>query len=180
VRLKHIVLILALVAIMLMSAISFAGEPKTAKLSNLCEVVVRPTKVANHFEIEIILTNDKPIAAITFPFRISAGENKMAYDSISFDGYRAEFCAAKIPNPDTANQIFNLGILASMTPPLKYIEPGSGTIAKLYFTGDKGTTLKNIEIDTTFFPPSNHLMGVLPDAKTNIYPDFKFTVAEDK
>lgn len=179
-RLKHIVLILALVAFMLMSAISFAGEPKTAKLSNLCEVIVRPTKIANHFEIEIILTNDKPIAAISFPFKITAGEKKMAYDSISFEGHRAEFCAAKIPNPDTANQIFNLGILASMTPPLKYIEPGTGTIAKMYYTGEKGTTLKDIEIDTTFFPPSNHLMGVLPDARTNIYPDFKFTIAEDE
>lgn len=179
-RLKHVVLILALVGFMFTGAVLIADKPVESKKPNLCEVVVRPTKMEGHFEIEILLTNDKPIAAISFPFLITAGEKKMAYDSISFEGSRAEFCAAKIPNPDTANQKFNLGILASMTPPLKYIEPGTGTIAKLYFTGDKGTSLEDIKIDTTFFPPSNHLMGVLPDAKTNIYPDFKFTIAEDE
>jgi hypothetical protein len=70
--------------------------------------------------------------------------------------------------------MFNLGILASMTPPLKYIDPGQGPIARLYFTAEAKTSLPNIVVDTTFFPPSNHLMGVLPDAKTNIYPGYEF------
>ncbi len=163
-------------ALLLISALAIAGE-KTKQVSkdNLCEVIVRPTDKASHFEIEILLTNDEPIAAASFPFLITAGEKKMYYDSVSFEGSRAEFCAAKIPNPDTSKQIFNLGILASMTPPLKYIDPGSGTIAWLYYTGEKGVALEDVIVDTTFFPPSNHLMGVLPDAKTNIYPAFKFT-----
>lgn len=171
-------LILALIFI-LSAALVLAGDNKKAD-SNVCEVFVRPTKIANHFEFEIVLTNDQPIAAMSLPFKITAGKNTLTYDSISFDGSRAEFCAAKIPNSDTANQKFNLGILASMTPPLKYIDPGHGTIAKIYYTGPKGVKLNEIEVDTTFFPPSNHLMGVLPDAKTNIYPDFKFTILEDE
>ena len=170
-------LILAFIFI-LSTALVLAGDMKAD--DNVCEVIVRPTKVPNHFEFDIILTNNQPIAAMSLPFKITAGDHTLLYDSISFEGSRAEFCAAKIPNPDTANQKFNLGILASMTPPLKYIDPGSGTIAKLYYTGPKGVKISDIEVDTTFFPPSNHLMGVLPDAKTNIYPEFKFTVYEDE
>jgi len=177
VKLKQAVLLLAVAVFVISTAVLVAGEVKKA---NLCEVFVRPTKISNHYEIEISLTNDQPIAAMSFPFSITAGKKQMLYDSISFTGSRAEFCAAKIPNPDSTNQRFNLGILASMTPPLKFIDPGSGTIAKLYFTADKGTTLSEIHVDTVFFPPSNHLMGVLPDAKTNLYPDFKFTIVEDE
>jgi hypothetical protein len=177
VKLKQALLLLAVVVFMFSTAVLLAGDAKNA---NLCEVFVRQTKISNHFEIEIMLTNDKPIAAMSFPFSIKAGKKQMVYDSISFTGSRAEFCAAKIPNVDTANQIFNLGILASMTPPLKFIDPGSGTIAKLYYTAEKGTRLNEVLVDTVFFPPSNHLMGVLPDAKTNLYPDFKFTIVEDK
>ena len=171
-------LILAFILI-LSTALVLAGENKNAD-NSVCEVIVRPTKIANHFEFDIVLTNNQPIAAMSLPFKITAGDHTLMYDSISFNGSRAEFCAAKIPNPDTANQKFNLGILASMTPPLKYIDPGSGTIAKLYYTGPKGIKLEDIQVDTTFFPPSNHLMGVLPDAKTNIYPDFKFSIYEDE
>jgi len=175
VRLKQAVILITS-ALLLLSALAIAGDKANKEPNkNLCEVIVRPTDKASHFEIEINLTNDEPIAAASFPFSIAAGDMMMYYDSISFAGSRAEFCAAKIPNPDTANQRFNLGLLASMTPPLKFIDPGQGTIAKLYYTGEKGVGLQDIIVDTVFFPPSNHLMGVLPDAKTNVYPGFKFT-----
>jgi hypothetical protein len=170
-------MLLAALFFIFSTAILIAGESKGDK-ANLCEVKLRPTKVKNHFEFEILLTNDQPISAMTFPFLITAGDKKMMYDSISFADSRAEFCAVKIPNPDTASQKINLGILTSMTPPLKYIDPGSGRIARLYYTGEDGTTLEDIKVDTTFFPPSNHLMGVLPDAKTNLHPAFKFTILE--
>lgn len=146
----------------------------TADENNLCEVVLKPTDIKNHYLIELRLINDQPLAAIAFPLIIKAAKTEMMYDSISFAKTRAEFCAVKIPNADTAEQKFNLGILASMTPPLKYIDPGEGPIARLYFTSRDKTKLEDIMIDTTFFPPSNHLMGVLPDAKTNISPAFRF------
>jgi hypothetical protein len=177
VKAKQTIMLLAALLFIFSSAILLAGESKGDN-KNLCEVKLRPTKAKNHFELEILLTNDQPISAITFPFLITAGEKKMMYDSISFADSRAEFCAVKIPNPDTTNQKFNLGILSSMTPPLKYIDPGSGRIARVYYTGEDGTKMQDIKVDTTFFPPSNHLMGVLPDAKTNLYPAFKFTVVE--
>jgi len=177
VRAKQAILLLAALLFIFSTAILLAGESKGDK-ANLCEVKLRPTSVKNLYEFEILLTNDQPISAITFPFTVTAGDKKMMYDSVSFADSRAEFCAVKIPNPDTTNQKINLGILSSMTPPLKYIDPGSGRIARLYFTGEDGVTLKSIVVDTTFFPPSNHLMGVLPDAKTNLYPAFKFTVLE--
>jgi hypothetical protein len=177
VKAKQAIMLLAALLFIFSTAILLAGESKADK-GNLCEVILHPTKAKNHYELEVLLTNNQPISAITFPFLVTAGDKKMMYDSISFSDSRAEFCAVKIPNPDTASQKINLGILTSMTPPLKYIDPGSGLIAKLYYTGEAGVTLKDIVVDTTFFPPSNHLMGVLPDAKTNIYPAFKFTVAE--
>ncbi|MBD3218612.1 MAG: hypothetical protein GF310_10075 [candidate division Zixibacteria bacterium] len=176
---KQAILLLTALLFIVSSAILIAQESKGGK-ENICEVQVRSTDVKNHYEIEILLTNNKPITAMSFPFLITAGEKMMYYDSISFANSRAEFCAVKIPNPDTANQKINLGLLTSMTPPLKYIDPGEGTIAKLYYTSDKGVMLKDIVVDTTFFPPSNHLMGVLPDAKTNIYPAFKYTVLEEE
>lgn len=170
--------VLSLILIFLFGAILVADKPVATRPApdenNICEVVLKPTDIKNHYLIELRLINDQPLAAITFPLLIEAAKTKMMYDSISFAKTRAEFCAVKIPNADTAEQKFNLGILASMTPPLKYIEPGEGPIARLYFTSKDKTSLQDIMVDTTFFPPSNHLMGVLPDAKSNISPSFRF------
>jgi len=184
---KQALLLLTALVFIVSSAILIAQETEVKKevekevgKEDVCEVKVRPTEVKNHYEFEILLTNKEPINAMSFPFYISAGEKKMYYDSVSFEGSRAEFCAVKIPNPDTASQKINLGILTSMTPPIRYIDPGEGRIAKLYFTGDNGVTVNDIVVDTTFFPPSNHLMGVLPDGKTQIYPKFKYTVVEEE
>jgi len=178
VKISHLAPLLAAVFLLLMVTAITADAPQANK-GNLCEVIVRPTKISNHYEFEIVLTNDQPIAAMALPFAITAGKNSINYASISFAGSRAAFCAAKIPNVDSANQRINLGLLASLAPPMRYIDPGTGTIAKLYYTVSNGTRLEDIKVDTTFFPPSNHLMAVPPDAKNNIKPDFKFSVIKD-
>lgn len=176
---KQVILLLTALVFIISSAILIAQESKGDE-ENICEVKVRPTEAKNHYEFEISLVNNNPINAMSLPFFVSAGEKKMYYDSVSFDGSRAEFCAVKIPNPDTTNQKILLGILTSMTPPLKYIDPGEGRIATLYFTGEDGVNVNDIVVDTTFFPPSNHLMWVLPDGKTQIYPKFIYTIEKEK
>jgi hypothetical protein len=94
--------------------------------------------------------NDSSVSAITIPFLYTLGF--ATFDSVSFSQSRIESLSFKTVNFDTLNNKVLLGAVPVEEPP---IAPGRGGFATFWFTALN--SLAGISLDTTFFPPANHL-----------------------
>ncbi len=178
-KLRFVSLIAWLFSGLLLSGSALAGEP-VDDFGNPDRITVEiaPLPERGKWIAGIYLQNDEELAAITVPLRYGQYFGEFTFDSVSYENTRVTSFALKITNNlDTTNavQIGLLYALGGNQPPLG---PGIGPIAWLYVT-QSDTTNGHFPpaIDTTFFPPYNHLQLVTPGAES-ITPIFETSNAE--
>ncbi|GAB4323042.1 MAG: hypothetical protein Kow0074_14960 [Candidatus Zixiibacteriota bacterium] len=120
---------------------------------------------------EVELTNDENIAAVTLPLSWRPGTEKFRIDSANYKDLRTSYFALKTFFPDTTKGTILIGLISDLGTGIPPLDPGSGPIARLYFTSidDSANTLS---IDTTFIRPHNVLQLVTPDVRA-ILPAFE-------
>ncbi len=180
----------ALSILLLVSVIAIGDDSKIGKPADpvgdvdKCTVVLKETAKANHWMVEVNLTNDEPLFGMVFPLILTSSAGQISYDSTSFAGTRIESFAVKIPHEDEdftksgKGLKLNLGLIGSIGPVANTLDPGSGVLARHYITGSKGVTTETIMVDTTFVDPANTLRLNMLDASTTILPEFEFKRAE--
>lgn len=133
-------------------------------------VEIGPTADAR-WEVVVYLTNDENLAAMTLPFRWGPRHGFYRLDSASYAETRTERFAVKTFYPDTLKETILIGLISDIGKGLPPLGPGSGPIARLYFTNVKHA-VKPLSLDTTFIPPHNVLQMVVPDV-ASVYPVFE-------
>lgn len=179
-RLLGITLALLLIGILTLTA--FAQDSKgTAKANKPNDPFGRVDVAEIHlsqlngklFAVDLFWDNDQELAAMTYPLRVSGKNFSMHYDSVSWEG-RADYFSVKAVRPEDSLQTVNVGFVNDLgqgNPPLK---PGSGKVARLFFTASvDASNLCDVMIDTTFIYPSNVLYGVTVGATGEVHPACK-------
>ncbi len=165
--------------VLCLTGTAMAGDPEDA-FGNPDRVTAKIASLAKRGQwiVGIYLQNDEELAAITVPLRYGTSVGEYRFDSASYVQTRVKDFALRITNNlDTTNavQVGLLHALGGNEPPLG---PGIGPVAWLYFTQqDTASGVYPPAIDTTFFPPYNHLQLVTLGAEA-ITPIFE-TVNSD-
>ncbi len=83
--------------------------------------------------------NDESLFALSFPIR---HDSLLTFDSISLEGTRADFFQLKMVNKvnDTAKKVnaVTVGLFSALMPNAPTIEPGRGTVMRMYFQAPAG------------------------------------------
>lgn len=124
-----------------------------------------------HWEADVALENSGPIAALTLPLRWGNGRSGFRIDSADYSGLRTEYFALKTFRVDSVKQTVLIGLISDLGGDHPPLEPGEGTIARLYFS-NRGAKSSTLTIDTTFILPHNTLQLVSPDVRA-IRPTFE-------
>jgi len=127
-----------------------------------------------HWLATVTLTNAEIIAAMTLPFRWSG--RGILIDSVSYVQTRVEYFALKTFLPDSAAQTILIGLVPDLGMGLPPLEPGEGTILRMYYTGHSSAPATSLRMDTTFIRPHNTLQLVTPDVRS-IVPRFEVVAA---
>jgi hypothetical protein len=107
--------------------------------------------------ITISCTNDEPITAFSIPLHYTAGKAHLVADSAVYG--RVSGFDIKSFRCDTAIQVVMLGLMGTMGPVRKSLEPGSGTIATVYLTS-LDIPIQKLKVDTCTAYPNNTLMAI--------------------
>jgi hypothetical protein len=166
----------AITIVLLAMALDLAGHaavcaagPATAAPRDRIEL--RAERIdSTHWEVVVWLDNQQTLAAMTLPFRWGHGHSPFMIDSASYYGLRTEYFALKTFFPDSAGHTVLIGLISDLGAGLPPLEPGSGPIARLYFTS-RAPTSRPLLLDTTFITPHNTLQVVTPDVRA-ITPEF--------
>jgi len=118
----------------------------------------------DQWQAVVSLTNDESVAAITLPLICTPGFSSYRLDSASYTDLRTAYFALKTFFPDTTRSTILIGLISDLGAGLPPLEPGSGPIARLFFTAMDGAT-GSLGVDTTFIRPHNVLQLVTPDAR---------------
>lgn len=125
-----------------------------------------------NWTVTLSYSSDADIIGLSFPFKISAGLNRIVADSIVYDARVADF-AYKNMRADTAIQCFTVGLIANLSAGNAMLRPGSGKIATIYISSTEAKPIEALTIDTTTTYPNNTLMaaaniiqGTPPDTVT--------------
>jgi hypothetical protein len=166
----------ALASLVIWSVVSAqTGEPRRpldphGKMDTV-RIAIEPES-HNRWQAVVYLTNDENLAAMTLPFRWGPGHGVYRIDSASYVNTRTSGFAVKTFYPDTLRETILIGLISDLGRGLPPLDPGSGPIARLFFSGVKPGA-RPLTLDTTFLPPHNVLQLVTPDV-ASVYPIFKF------
>lgn len=148
------------------------GFPQTKPANAGYRVSIEVERLdSRHWEALVDLANAGPIAALTLPLKWGNGHSPFRVDSANYADLRTEYFALKTFRVDSTRQAILIGLIADLggdSPPL---EPGRGTIARLFFSSPSPTT-QALTLDTTFVPPFNTLQLVTPDVRA-VNPQFE-------
>ena len=103
---------------------------------NLCEIRQLQEYGNSHFSLGVFLENADTLAGFQIPVSFDFGETVISCDSISFTGGRCqdfEFLDSKIDNQVKVAYLMGISE-ASTGGSFEPLYPGSGEIARLYFT----------------------------------------------
>ena len=128
------------------------------------------------WEATVYVTNDESLAAMTLPLRWGPRRGFFRLDSASYARTRTEYFAVKTYYPDTLKETVLIGLISDIGRGLPPLEPGSGPVARLYFT-NVNPTAKPLTLDTTFIRPHNVLQMVTPDV-ASVYPVFQVKASD--
>lgn len=103
-------------------------------------------------------SSDADIVGLSFPFKISAGLNRIVADSIKYDARVADF-SYKTMRADSAIQCVTIGLIANVGPGNKVMKAGSGRVATVYISSIEDKPIEALTIDTTTTHPNNTLMA---------------------
>lgn len=132
------------------------GQPDTVYFcQNTLYFAITPGDTVPEAFLKLSFFNDSLVQGITIPFSYTLGFATL--DSVSYSGSRVENLIFKTVNFDTNTDKVLMGAIPVEEDP---IAPGRGLFATLWFTLSSG--LASASLDTTFFPPTNHLYFVNP------------------
>ena len=130
--------------------------------------------------------NDEPIIAMSVPFKMTAGPNRIVADSVVYVSGRVDSFAVKTFRADTAIQCVTLGFIANLGPTNHNMAPGKEAFAKVFVSSLEEKPIEMLKVDTTTTSPNNSLLFIAetpPDIpmdstklvmeKTTIIPVFK-------
>ncbi|OGC77616.1 MAG: hypothetical protein A2Z27_03050 [candidate division Zixibacteria bacterium RBG_16_50_21] len=144
----------AAIILLILSGLAMANDPGVRDTVYFCDntiyFAVTQSDATPAGFLRLNFYNDSAVSAITIPFLYALGF--ATFDSVSFSQSRIESLPFKTVNFDTLNNKVLLGAVPVEEPP---IAPGRGGFATLWFTAL--SSLAGISLDTTFFPPNNHL-----------------------
>lgn len=127
------------------------GQPDTVYFcDNTFYFAVTPGDSTPAAFLRLAFFNDSSVHGITIPFAYVLGF--ATFDSVSYTGSRVDSFVFKTVNFDTLSNKVLMGAIPVEEDP---VAPGRGLYATLWFT--LNSTLASVSLDTTFFPPSNHL-----------------------
>jgi len=133
---------------------------------DIITVEIAPLAKPGKWIVGVLLRNDEELAAITVPLKFGRYVGQFTLDSVSFSDTRVDYFALKTTNSyDTVNAVL-IGLLYCLDDNRPPLEPGSGLVARLYFTQklNPDEKLVPLAIDSTYFPPYNTLELVTPSA----------------
>lgn len=129
-------------------------------------IEIAPFGKPGKWAVGVMLENDEELAAITVPLKFGKHVGQFVLDSVSFGNTRVAYFALKTTNSyDTLNAVL-IGLLYCLDDNRPPLEPGTGMVARLYFTqkSNPGREAVPLVIDSTYFPPYNTLELVTPSA----------------
>ena len=152
----------------LMASTAFAHEDSTkkaapeqapAKVSNHDSVTVsvEPAAGKNQVRLDVFVVNTEPVAGLPMPFKVTAGNAKMNFDSVSYAGGRVEYFQLKATNADTANQTILLGLIADLSGTKPPLAPGRGKAFSIFYSGSAAVTPEQVKVEPVVLPPANKL-----------------------
>ena len=145
-----------LMALLVLPALSLAQVDKFGKADTLYADVTRIDD--NNWKVEISLTNDQYVEALSVPLRLSAGTNRIVGDSAVYTGGRVEDFDFKGFRADTAVQCVTLGMMANLGPSMHMLGPGSGRLVTVFVSSLDNKPIEKLVVDTTTTRPNNSLM----------------------
>ena len=118
-------------------------------------------RVNDHsFTITISCVNSKNIVGIAVPLKMSAGNVRVVADSADYAGGRVEKWSYLGFRPDSSIQCVTLGMVASVGPTEKFIEPGNGRLTTVYVSSLDGAKIDDLVVDTATTDPGNRLQFI--------------------
>lgn len=169
--------VIALIALLVVAA-GAGAQDKVAKkpetLKDHVVVVLQPGADTYHAVAVLSAANVNPARVLSFPLKWDAGEVAVKFDSISYAGTRVAHFENK---PHTLFPDRNAVLMLMLAPfaDKKYgdLPPGSGEIARIYFSCKEEFPLATFQIGPVKLPPENKLMYVT-DMFVGIEPAFDF------
>ncbi len=145
-----------LIALLVLPALNLAQVDKFGKLDTLYADISKIDD--NNWKVEISLTNDEYVEALSVPLRLSAGTNRIVGDSAVYTGGRVEEFDFKGFRADTSVQCVTLGMMANLGPNVNMLAPGSGRLVTIFVSSLDNKPIEKLLVDTTTTRPSNSLM----------------------
>ncbi|MEK7775723.1 MAG: hypothetical protein AAB305_07550 [Candidatus Zixiibacteriota bacterium] len=109
--------------------------------------------------ITVGCTNDEALSAFSIPLHYTAGKAHLVADSAVFTTGRASAFDIKSFRCDTAIQVIMIGMIGSMGPVKKTVEPGTGALATVYLSS-LDIPIQKLKVDTCTAAPNNTLMAI--------------------
>lgn len=154
---KHRSLIICVLTIaLLLPVLSLAQVDEFGKPDTLYADLARIDKT--NWKIEISMTNDQFVEALSVPFKLSAGEIRIVGDSAIYTGGRIEDFDFKGFRADTAVQCVTMGMMANLGPSKHTLPPGSGRLVTVFVSSVEGKPIEKLSVDTTTTHPNNSLL----------------------
>jgi hypothetical protein len=164
--------------LLLVTAAAWADQDvakKPEKLQDQVWVVLHPGAEKNQAVAVLSAANVNPGRVLSFPLKYVAGEESIQFDSISYVGTRVEHFTTKahtlFPKRDALLMIMMAPYTAETG--ITNLEPGTGEIARIYFSSKGNFPLDSFRIGPVKLPPDNKLMFVT-DTFTGVEPTFEF------
>lgn len=120
-------------------------------------VTVEPAAGKNQVRLDVFVVNTEPVAGLPLPLKVTAGNAKMNFDSVSYAGGRVEYFQLKAANADTANQTLLLGLIADLSGSKPPLAPGRGKAFSIFYSGSAPVTAEQVKVEPVVLPPANKL-----------------------
>ena len=120
-------------------------------------VTVEQVPGKNQVRVDIFVVNVEPVAGLPMPFKITAKDAKLRFDSVSYAGGRVEYFQLKTQNPDTTNQTVLLGLIADLSGTKPPLAPGRGKALSLYYSAAGALAAADVKVEPVLLSPANRL-----------------------
>jgi hypothetical protein len=111
----------------------------------------------NQVRLDVFVVNVEPVAGLPMPFKVSAKDAKLRFDSVSYAGGRVEYFQLKTQNADTVNQTVLLGLIADLSGSKPPLAPGRGKALSLFYSAAAPITAAAVKVEPIILAPANKL-----------------------
>jgi hypothetical protein len=134
-------------------------EPEPQKISahDTVSVTVEAAPGKNQVRLDVFVVNTEPVAGMPLPFKVTAANAKMKFDSVLYAGGRVEYFQLKAHNADTANQTLLVGLIADLSGSKPPLAPGRGKALSIFYTGSAAVTPEQVTVEPVVLAPANKL-----------------------